>query len=109
MSRYHIYLTYAVSFAVIGAKQPTGSEANMLIVTRPQRVPRTITCKTKTELCSLPSSSNGKEEEASTESRKTSKLIAYISIKPCKSYQYKCAMLCQGQISMEENASVHRF
>ena len=38
MSRYHIYLTYAVIFAVMGAKQYTGSEANMQIVTKPKRV-----------------------------------------------------------------------
>ena len=29
MSRYHIHLNYAVSFAVTGAKQYTGSETNM--------------------------------------------------------------------------------
>ena len=36
MSRYHIPLTYAVSFAMTGTKQYTGSEANMQIVTRPK-------------------------------------------------------------------------
>ena len=36
MSRYHIHLTYAVSFAVTGAKQYTGSEANMQIITGPK-------------------------------------------------------------------------
>ena len=40
------------------------------------------------------------EEEASTEDRKTSKLIAYISTRPCKVYQCRGAMLYQGQISI---------
>ena len=38
MSRYHTCLTYAVSFAVKGAKQSTGSTANMQIVTRPKEI-----------------------------------------------------------------------
>ena len=36
MSRYHKHLTYAVSFAMIGAKQSTGSEATVQNVTRPK-------------------------------------------------------------------------
>ena len=36
MSTYHICLTYSVSFAVTGAKQSTGSEANVQSVTRPK-------------------------------------------------------------------------
>ena len=50
MSRYHIHLIYAVSFAVNGAKQSTGSEANMQIVTKLKRVSGTMTCKRNTEL-----------------------------------------------------------
>ena len=34
MSRYHIHLTYAISFAMTGAKQYTVSETNMQIVTK---------------------------------------------------------------------------
>ena len=37
MSRYHIHLIYAVSFAVTGTKQYTGSEANVQLVTKPKR------------------------------------------------------------------------
>ena len=36
MSRYHIHLTYAVSFAMTGAKQYTGAEINMQSVTKPE-------------------------------------------------------------------------
>ena len=36
MSRYHTHLTYAVSFAMTGAKQYTGSETNVQIVTKPE-------------------------------------------------------------------------
>ena len=48
-------------------------------------------------------------KKANTESRKTSEMIAYISTRPCKSYQYECAMLCQSQISAAENSSIHGF
>ena len=66
-------------------------------------------CKRNTALRRLPSRSNRKEEEASTDNGKTSKLIAYISTRLCKIYQCKSAMLCQGQISVVENPSIHGF
>ena len=84
MSRYHTCLTYAVSFVVADAKHSTGSETTVQIKSQAQKEPWTITCKRNTELRRLLSRNNRNKEEANTENRKTSKLIAYISTRPCK-------------------------
>ena len=96
-------------FAVKGAKQSTGSGANMQIVTRPKSAVNYNVQEKHKAVRSLLSRDLRKDEEANTECRKTSKLIAYISTKSCKGCQCECTMPCQSPISIAENSSVHEF
>ena len=97
-------------FAVTGAKHSTGSETAVQIESQAPRVPRTNDVQKEYRIMKTTIKRQWKEEEeASTEDRKTSKLIAYISTRLCKVYQYKSAMQYQGQINVVENSSIHGF
>ena len=106
MSKCHTHLTYAVSFEVKSARQSTDSEVTMQVITKIKRSATNINMQ-ESRIMQLSLRSNGKENEISTENKKISKLIAYISYRSCKDYQHGSAILHQNLTSMAENSSVH--